>query len=120
MPVGGGGGGGNNNFARDNYPAYEEEDIDVMNRPIVPKKLDYAAAAAAATAGEDADADPLASTGMPLETFPPGQHPLEGVPNFANLATPEPLTIKSRYVICAFLLNMTIPYAIFAILFCFK
>ncbi len=88
---------GNNTVPMRNNPVFvEEEDVDVMNRPIVPKGLDYAAAAAAATGGGDPDADPLASTGMPTESFPPGQHPLEGVPNLPNLPTPEQLTIKSR------------------------
>lgn len=74
----------------------EEGTIDVMNRPIMPKELDYAAAAAAATGGDDGDVDPLASTGMPTEMFPQGQHPLEGVSNFTVLPTPEQLTIKTR------------------------
>lgn len=99
LPVGGGGGGGGGGISNGHSrpaPAYvEDESIDVMNRPIMPKELDYAAAAAAATAGDD-DADPLAATGMPTEAFAPGQHPLEGVPNLANLPTPEQLTIKSR------------------------
>jgi centrosomal protein CEP104 len=89
--------GSNNPTPSRNNPVFvEEESIDVMNRPIMPKELDYAAAAAAATGGDDGDADPLASTGMPTEMFPSGQHPLEGVPNLAALPTPEQLTMKSR------------------------
>lgn len=98
--VGGTGAGSSvsNNYAYDE--PNDDDNLNIMDRPIkANNQLDYAAAAAAATAGEDPDADPLNATGMPLENFAPGQHPLEGVPNLANLPTPEQLTIKSRYVI---------------------
>jgi hypothetical protein len=32
------------------------------------------------------------------EIFPPGQHPLEGIPNFPELPAPEPLASKNRFV----------------------
>lgn len=35
-------------------------------------------------------------SGMPVEKFPPGQHPLEGIAGFLELPTPEPLTAKNR------------------------
>jgi hypothetical protein len=35
------------------------------------------------------------------EKFPPGQHPLQGVPNFQDLGAPELLRGKSRYVYCS-------------------
>jgi hypothetical protein len=50
------------------------------------------------------DQDPLAGAAAPgassggndAETFPPGQHPLQGIANFADLPVPESLQSKFR------------------------
>ena len=70
------------------YNNYDEE--DPTDRPIRPKaKADYN------------DLDPNigeVDNGhvMPQEVFPPGQHPLEGLPNILELPTPEPLNAKAK------------------------
>lgn len=74
----------------------EDDGGDLMERPIRTKaKVDYSTADDGTMNG-GGDSDPLASTGMPMERFPPGQHPLEGVPNCYDLQTPEALTLKAR------------------------
>jgi hypothetical protein len=71
-------------------PYEEDDDRPIMERPIRPKaRVDYN------------DIDPTIETeaaapAVPTESFPPGQHPLEDVPNFQDLPTPEQLTIKSK------------------------
>lgn len=52
------------------------------------------------------DQDPNAPTEYPVsvnrggdDNFGPGQHPLEGIPNFQELPAPEPLQGKYRYFI---------------------
>jgi cell division septum initiation protein DivIVA len=91
--------GGGDQYGMDGEGGEEEYDDNFVygdDRPIKPKpQMDYN------------DRDPNNNdninnnndgndTGMPVETFPVGEHPLEGVKGFLDLPTPEQLTIKSR------------------------
>lgn len=71
---------------------HQDEGVDelpIMERPIKLKAVvDYSIAG-------DEEAY-LANTNAAVEKFPPGQHPLEGVPNFIELPTPEAIVGKSR------------------------
>lgn len=74
------------------YEEYEDNtNLLSEDRPIKPKvSLDYN------------DSDPTVDGGggnapnLPLEKFPAGDHPLEGVKNFLELPTPEQLTTLSK------------------------
>ena len=79
----------------DNYQDYgnasqedDDSNLPLMERPIRPKaNVDYN------------DPDPALNEQappVPTETFAPGQHPLEGIPGFVDLPTPEPLNTLSR------------------------
>ncbi len=74
------------------YADEEDSHLDVMERPIKPKAhADY----------NDRDPmieepEPAGGTGMPTESFPVGEHPLEGIQGFLDLPTPEALSIKSK------------------------
>ena len=73
-------------------PVEEDDGLSIMDRPINPKNVQYGAA------GDDGDDgnDSSAFTGVAKEQFEPGQHPLEGVSNFLDLPTPEPLIGKAK------------------------
>lgn len=86
--------GGNDGYDMvDDVYSHNSAPLDGDDRPIRPKPVtDYN------------DRDPVIEennegplgTGMPKESFPVGEHPLEGIPGFLDLPTPEPLSIKSR------------------------
>lgn len=74
------------NAFRDNY----DNEVD---RPIRPKNNEYY---------NDQDPDQenyeekILNTDQPKEDFPQGEHPLEGIPQYSDLPTPEPLSLLSR------------------------
>jgi hypothetical protein len=69
-----------------------------IDRPIRPKaSTTYSDMDPALGESEDAaDRERGGAGGGALERFPPGQHPLEGVSNLADLGSPEELAGKSR------------------------
>lgn len=89
-------------FHHPSYDSYgskdqnDDSDLPLMERPIRPKAtVDYN------------DRDPVVETDVvdnrPAEHFAKGEHPLEGVPRFMELAAPEPLSSKSRYLFDSFI-----------------
>lgn len=78
----------------------DDSNLPLMERPIRPKaNVDYN------------DPDPAlneAAPVVPTETFAPGQHPLEGIPGCADLATPEPLNTLSRYGSTPHVINLVV------------
>eukprot|EP01039_Chlorochromonas_danica_P000180 gene180-190_t len=73
-----------------NYSDALDDDAD---RPIRPKaQMTYDDKDPSVDDGGDG----AGGTGMPLERFPPGEHPLEGIPGFMDLPTPEMLTAPTR------------------------
>jgi centrosomal protein CEP104 len=70
----------------------QNDDTQGDDRPIKPKSnMDYNDRDPTVETNDDG-----MNTGMPTEKFPVGEHPLEGIPGFLDLPTPEQLTIKSR------------------------
>ncbi len=76
------------------YDLDEDSDLPLMDRPIRPKASVYAEPQA------DIDDDPNGYRGggnaAAGEQFPPGQHPLEGVPKCTDHVVPESFTGKSK------------------------
>ena len=70
----------------------QESDLPIMERPINPKAVQYGAAGDEGDEGDDFGMH----TGVAKEQFELGHHPLEGVTNFLDLPTPEPLAGKSK------------------------
>jgi hypothetical protein len=77
-------------------PVDDDSHLDVMERPIRPKVIPSEFYDDSLPPGADGGGG---GTGMPVERFAPGEHPLEGVPNFLDLPTPEQLTTLNRYFI---------------------
>eukprot|EP00981_Chlorochromonas_danica_P010681 scaffold3335_cov234-Ochromonas_danica.AAC.7 len=73
--------------------SYSDALDDDADRPIRPKaQMTYDDKDPSVDDGGDG----AGGTGMPLERFPPGEHPLEGIPGFMDLPTPEMLTAPTR------------------------
>lgn len=70
----------------DEYEDYPEDDA----RPIKPKASTFYNDRDPEEGYDDVESDAKG------EAFPPGQHPLENVPNFSELPLPEDLSSKSR------------------------
>jgi hypothetical protein len=80
------------NFSSSSYDENDGGDLS-DDRPIRPKpQVDYNDRDPIVDQGDDGSA----GTGMPKESFPVGEHPLEGIPGFLDLPTPELLSIKSK------------------------
>lgn len=84
----------------DDYSQYEQqEDYSAqshLDRAIKPKSSVYEEP----MGGIDDDPNAYRGGAQPvqaMELFPPGEHPLEGVPGLSTLPTPEALAKKSRY-----------------------
>jgi len=83
----------------------EYSHLDVMDRPILPKKPsmmmmseyeDNSTNNSNVNSTADLPGGNANSTGMPVESFAPGDHPLEGIANYADLPTPEQLSTLNR------------------------
>jgi hypothetical protein len=80
------------NFSSSSYDEHDGADLS-EDRPIRPKaQTDYNDRDPIVDQGDDSSM----GTGMPSESFPVGEHPLEGVPGCLDLPTPELLSIKSK------------------------
>ena len=73
----------------EDYEDYQEDDA----RPIKPKATISYNDHDPEEAYDNDESDPR------REAFPPGQHPLEDVPNFSELPSPEELSSKLRSII---------------------
>jgi cell division septum initiation protein DivIVA len=98
-----GGGGGGDQYGMDGgEEEYDDNFVYGDDRPIKPKaQMDYNDRDPnnndnINNSNNNNDGGDAMGTGMPVETFPVGEHPLEGVKGFLDLPTPEQLTIKSR------------------------
>lgn len=81
-----------------NDPVDDDSHLDVMNRPIRPKVIpsEFYDDSLPIGANDDSAAGAGGGTGMPVERFASGEHPLEGVSGFLDLPTPEQLSTLNR------------------------